>query len=214
MSAAAPLPEAPSLPDGFPDAIGMNAERASDIQRFREMLTAANAHTNLVGQSTLQDFERRHLVDSAQLVWFEPSALTWADLGSGAGLPGVILAILMKGRAGAHVHLVESMAKKCRFLAEVATTLALPVTLHHARAESTSVRVDVVTARACAPLPRLLDFAQPYFARGARGLFLKGQDVENEVHAARKRWRFSSRTLESLSDPRGRLLAVEGLSHV
>ena len=166
MFAAAPLPEAPWLPDGFPDAIGMNAARALDIQRFRELLTTANGHTNLVGQSTLLNFERRHLIDCAQLVWFEPSALTWADLGSGAGLPGIILAILMKGRVGARVHLVESMAKKCRFLAEVATTLALPVTLHHARAESTSVCVDVVTARACAPLPRLLEFAQPYFARG------------------------------------------------
>ena len=214
MSGAAPLREDPPLPRGFLEAVGMNAERADDIQRYRELLTAANSHTNLVGRSTLQDFERRHVIDCAQLVWFEPSALTWADLGSGAGLPGIILAILMKGRAGAHVHLVESMAKKCRFLAEVATTLALPVTLHHARAESTSVCVEVVTARACAPLPRLLELAHPYFARGARGLFLKGQDVETEVHDASRRWRFSSRTVESLSDPRGRLLAVEGLSHV
>ncbi len=192
----------------------MNAERARDIQRYRDLLTAANSQINLVGRSTLQDFERRHVIDSAQLVWFEPSTLTWADLGSGAGLPGLVLAILMKGRAGAHVHLVESVAKKCRFLGEVASALGLPATIHHGRAESTSVAVEVVTARACAPLPRLFDFAQPYFARGARGLFLKGQDVANEIEEARRRWRFSSRTLESLSDPRGRLVAVEGLRHV
>ena len=214
MSAAAPLPEPPALPSGFLAAIGMNAERKRDIERYREILTAANSHTNLVGASTLQDFERRHVIDSAQLMWFEPLALTWADLGSGAGLPGIVLAILMKGRAGGHVHLVESMAKRCRFLAEVVGALALPATLHHGRAEAVSVSVQVVTARACAPLPRLLDFAQPFFARGARGLFLKGQDVDNEIQDARKRWGFSCRTLESLSDPRGRLLAVEGLRHV
>jgi 16S rRNA (guanine527-N7)-methyltransferase len=214
MSAAAPPPELPALPAGFLESIGMNTERARDIERYREILVAANRHTNLVGASTLADFERRHVMDSAQLVWFEPSTLTWADLGSGAGLPGIVLAILMKGRVGGHVHLVESMAKRCRFLAEVANTLALPVTLHHGRAETISVPVDVVTARACAPLTRLFDFAQPFFARGARGLFLKGQDVDNEVREARRRWRFSYRTLESFSDSRGRLLAVEGLRHV
>jgi 16S rRNA (guanine527-N7)-methyltransferase len=214
MSAAAPPPEAPALPRGFHEAIGMNAERTRDIDRYRELLTTANSHTNLVGQSTLREFDRRHVVDSAQLVWFSPGTLVWADLGSGAGLPGIVLAILMKGRAGAHVHLVESMAKRCRFLAEVASALALPVTLHHGRAEATALTVEVVTARACAPLPRLFDFAQPYFVRGARGLFLKGQDVENEIAQARTRWRFDCRTLESLSDPRGRVLCVEGLSHV
>jgi 16S rRNA (guanine527-N7)-methyltransferase len=192
----------------------MDAERSRDIERYRELLTAANSHTNLVGASTLRDFDRRHVIDSAQLVWFEPSTLTWADLGSGAGLPGIVLAILMKGRAGGHVHLVESMAKRCRFLDEVAGELDLPVTLHHGRAETMSIAVDVVTARACAPLTRLFGFAQPFFARGARGLFLKGQDVDNEIEEAGRRWRFSYRKLDSVSDSRGRLLAVEGLRHV
>jgi 16S rRNA (guanine527-N7)-methyltransferase len=214
MSAAVPPHEPPALPDGFLEAIGMNTERARDIERYREFLVDANTHTNLVGASTLGDFDRRHVIDSAQLLWFEPSALIWADLGAGAGLPGIVLAILMKGRAGGHVHLVESMAKRCRFLAEVATALALPVTLHHGRAEAMSITVDVVTARACAPLPRLLGFAQPFFARGARGLFLNGQDVDNEIQEARRHWRFSCRAFESLSDPRGRLLAVEGLRNV
>ena len=214
MSVAAPPPDAPALPPGFFEAIGMDEARARDIARYRELLTAANSHTNLVGQSTLRDFDRRHVIDSAQLVWFSPSTLTWADLGSGAGLPGIVLAILMKGRAGAHVHLVESMAKRCRFLGEVSSALALPVTLHHGRAEATLLSVEVVTARACAPLPRLFDFARPYFARGARGLFLKGQDVETEIEQARARWRFTCRAFESLSDSRGRVLAVEGLRHV
>jgi 16S rRNA (guanine527-N7)-methyltransferase len=214
MSAAAPPPDPPILPSDFLDAIGMNAERARDIERYREHLVAANTHTNLVGASTLADFEQRHVIDSAQLVWFERSALTWADLGSGAGLPGIVLAILMKGRPGGHVHLVESMAKRCRFLEDVASALGLPVTLHHGRAESMSIAVDVVTARACAPLPRLLAFARPFFENGARGLFLKGQEVDKELEEARKHWRFSYRTLASLSDTRGRVLTVEGLRHV
>lgn len=213
-----PRPEAlldgPALPNGFMNAIGMSLDRARDVFVYREMLAKANTQTNLVGASTLPDFHRRHFIDSAQLVWFEPTALVWADLGSGAGLPGLILGILMKGRQGAHVHLVESMAKRCRFLVEVSSALALPVTVHHCRAEEVSLSADVVTARACAPLGRLLGFARPFLTRGARGLFLKGQDVDNEIKDARVNWRFSSRTIESLSDPRGRLLAVEGLSHV
>ena len=214
MFAAAMSLDASPLPADFMAAIGMNAEREREVEWFREMLTAANAHINLVGASTLADFSRRHLIDSAQLVWFEPEARLWADLGSGAGLPGIILAILMKGRAGAHVHLVESMAKRCQFLAEVAARLELPATLHHARAEDLSLEVEIVTARACAPLTRLFGFSRPYMARGARGLFLKGQDVENEIAVARATWRFSWRTHASLSDPRGRVLAVEGLTHV
>lgn len=214
MSAAARPLDAALLPDGFMAAIGMNAEHWGAVEAYRRMLTLANTHTNLVGASTLADFDVRHFVDCAQLVWFAPHARTWADLGSGAGLPGVVLAILMRDRPGAHVHLVESMAKRCRFLREVVDALKLPVTLHHARAEDVALNVDIVTARACAPVTRLLTFARPCLAQGARGLFLKGQDVESEIAEARKAWRFSWRTHVSLSDPRGRILDLEGLAHV
>jgi 16S rRNA (guanine527-N7)-methyltransferase len=214
MSAAAPSPDLARLPDDFWAVVGINAERRADVETFRGMLTRANANTNLVGASTLSEFEVRHFIDSAQLAWFAPDARIWADLGSGAGLPGVILAILMKGRPGGHVHLVESMAKRCRFLSEVIEALRLPATLHHARAEALSLTADVVTARACAPLPRLLSFARPYLVRGAKGLFLKGQEVESEIDEARKIWRFSWRTHISLSDPRGRVLELERLTHV
>ena len=214
MSAAAPPLDAPALPADFMSAIGMNDARRVALERYRQMLCAANEHTNLVGASTLADFHGRHFVDSAQLVWFAPQALTWADLGSGAGLPGIVLAILMMDRPGAQVHLVESMAKRCRFLSEVLSALSLPATLHHARAEDVVLKVDVVTARACAPLTRLLGFARPTLARGGRALFLKGQDVETEITEARRAWRFTSRTHVSLSDPRGRVLELEGLQHV
>lgn len=218
MSVAAPprvaLADLAGLPAEFLDVVGATPARLEDIERFRLRLVEANRVTNLVGESTLGDFWRRHFVDSAQLLWLAPSTGVWADLGSGAGLPGLVLAILLKDRPGACVHLIESMAKRCRFLAEVAAGLDLPAVVHNARAESLELKVEMVTARACAPLDRLLTFARPYFARGARGLFLKGAEVEGEIAEARRNWRFKARTTPSLSDPRGRLLSIEELVRV
>ncbi|MBA3810788.1 MAG: 16S rRNA (guanine(527)-N(7))-methyltransferase RsmG [Caulobacteraceae bacterium] len=213
MSAAAPH-DALSAPEGFLEAVGATPERLAAVEAFRLMLEAANARSNLVGRSTLPGFWRRHFLDSAQLAWLAPSARIWADLGSGAGLPGLVLAILMKGRAGAHVHLVESVAKRCAFLTRVATALDLPVTIHHARAEALALEVDTVTARACAPLTRLLEFAAPTMRPGAAGLFLKGQGVDIEITEARRSWRFDAFCHESLSDPRGRVVSVTGLARV
>ena len=140
--------------------------------------------------------------------------MRWADLGSGAGLPGLVLAILLKGRAGRRgSHLVESMTKRCRFLQSVVDRLGLPAVVQQRAARRICrLQADVVTARACAPLERLLDFAAPFMARGARGLFLKGADAEAEIDAARGRWRFEVKCETSLSDPRGRLLAIRNLS--
>ncbi len=207
MSAVAPLERFVAPPE-FADVVGATPGRLADVARYHDMLLTANASLKLVGASTLDDFWSRHFVDSAQLLWFEREATVWADLGSGAGLPGIILAILLKGRPDARVHLVESMLKRCRFLSEVVVRLDLPATVHNARAESLKLSVDVVTARACAPLERLLGFSQSFFDRGARGLFLKGADVQSEIVAARKRWRFEPNLRDSLSDPRGRLVAI------
>jgi len=210
----APPPEGLDLPPGFLAAIGMTPERERDLELFRARLTAANERMNLVGDSTLGVFWRRHFIDSAQLLWFAPEARVWADLGSGAGLPGIVLAILLKGRTGAQIHLVESMVKRCRFLMEVVEELGLPAIVHNARAESLKLEVDMVTARACAPLDRLLGYAEPYFARGARGLFLKGGEVAAEIAAARQTWRFDADTQVSLSDPRGRILSIGAIERV
>jgi 16S rRNA (guanine527-N7)-methyltransferase len=214
MSVVAPPETLPPLPGRFLEAIGATPEREADVEAFRQRLAAANASMNLVGASTLGEFWRRHFVDSAQLLWFAPGVRVWADLGSGAGLPGLVLAILLKGRPGARVHLVESMAKRCRFLSEVVEALGLPAVVHHARAETLTLKVERVTARACAPLERLLAYAEPFFARGATGLFLKGAEVDQEIADARRAWRFKADTLVSLSDPRGRLLSIEELGRV
>ena len=202
------------LPAGFLERVGATANRLADVERFRGMLEAGNARMNLVGPSTLPDFWMRHFVDSAQLLWFAPGARTWADLGAGAGLPGVVLAILLKGREGAHVHLVESMAKRCGFLREAVEALGLSATVHQARAEDLKLKVEVVTARACAPLTRLLGYAAPYLAGRAKALFLKGESAEAEVAEASVSWRFESSLFESLSDPRGRVIELSGLAKV
>ena len=211
FDAASPL-DGLGLPAGFAERVGATPERMADAETFRGMLIKANAVMNLVGETTLPDFWRRHFVDSAQLPWIAPKARTWADLGAGAGLPGVVLAILFKGRDGAHVHLVESIAKRCAFLQRVVDALGLPATVHNARAESLRLRVDVVTARACAPLARLLGFAEPYLWRGATALFLKGEGVAGEIAAAQADWRFTASCRESLSDPRGRVLALSDVA--
>jgi 16S rRNA (guanine527-N7)-methyltransferase len=184
----------------------------ADADGYLVMLREANQRMNLVGASTLGDFWVRHFLDSAQLLALAPRARSWADLGSGAGLPGVILAILLKQTPGARVHLVESVAKKCAFLEGVVRGLSLPAEVVCARAEDLALRVDVVTARACAPLPRLLGFAAAYLNRGAKALFLKGSEVDSEIAEARKSWRFDLAIHPSLSDPRGRVLEITELA--
>jgi 16S rRNA (guanine527-N7)-methyltransferase len=186
----------------------------ADVEAFRLRLIEANAVMNLVGPDSLPDFWNRHAWDSAQLLDHAGEARTWADLGAGAGFPGVILAILLKGRAGGHVWLVDSLGKRCRFLQDIVTVLDLPATVVNGRAEEQAIKVDVVTARAVAPMERLLAYAQPYVVRGAQALFLKGEKAEDELIAARKVWHFQSDLLPSRSDPRGRIVTVRSLRRV
>ena len=213
MSDAAPRPEVTD-PESFQAATGATDAQMADLEAFRTMLEEWNGRMNLVGPSALAQFWGRHAFDSAQLLDLAPEARTWADLGAGAGFPGVVLAILLKGRPGAKVHLVESMAKRCRFLGEMVETLELPAEVHHARAESLELRVDAVTARAVAPMNRLLEYAWPYLCRGATGLFLKGQDVEVELKEASRYWKFHARLHPSLSHAEGRIVQLKRISHV
>jgi 16S rRNA (guanine527-N7)-methyltransferase len=212
MSVAA-RPEPMSVEDAasFARATGATPPQVADLERFLAILTAWNENMNLVGPKTLPEFWNRHAWDSAQLLELAPDARTWADLGAGAGFPGLVLAILGKGREGFHVHLVESMAKRCRFLTEVVTELGLPATVHNDRAENLNLAVDIVTARACAPLHRLLGYARPYLKAGATGLFLKGQDVASELEEATRYWEFEADIVPSRSDPRGRIVRMRRL---
>ena len=198
----------------FQAATGASDSQMADMEGFRVLLGDWNERMNLVGPSAMGEFWLRHALDSAQLLALAPKALIWADLGAGAGFPGLVLAILLKGRRSAHVHLVESMAKRCRFLEAVVEALELPATVHHARAEDLSLKVHVVAARACAPLVKLIGYARPYLRKNVIALFLKGQDVEVELSEATRYWNFEASLIPSLSSPEGRIVQLKRLSRV
>jgi 16S rRNA (guanine527-N7)-methyltransferase len=201
--------------DDFARETGAWPERVADVERYRTLLEAWNGRMNLVGPSAMAAFWLRHAYDSAQLLPLAPEAKVWADLGAGAGFPGIVLAILLKGREGAQVHLVESLTKRCRFLQAVVDELSLPAVIHNARAESTGLSsIDVVTARACAPMDKLLGYAHPTLRGKVRGLFLKGKDAEAEVAEATRRWRFDVAMIPSKSDPSGRIVSITRLARV
>ena len=195
----------------FQAKAGATPQQMADLEAFRVRLGDANSVMNLVGPDSLPDFWNRHVWDSAQLLTHAPEARTWADLGAGAGFPGVVLSILMKGREGAHVWLIDSLGKRCRFLQEVVDALDLPATVIIGRAEEQDVTCDIVTARAVAPMEKLLGYAQPYFQRGAQGLFLKGERAESELIEARKSWHFEAELAPSQSDARGRIVTIRSL---
>ena len=204
---------APRVTDAasFASASRADADAMADLEQFRAMLGDASVRMNLVGPSAMAEFWPRHAWDCAQLLPLLRGAVKVADVGAGAGFPGVVLAILLKRRVGARVHLVESQAKRADFLQAVVDALVLPAVVHNARAEALSPvpEVEVVAARACAPLPRLLEFAWPFLRTGARGVFLKGRNAEAELAEARRTWRLDAELAPSRSDPSGRIVVVE-----
>jgi 16S rRNA (guanine527-N7)-methyltransferase len=197
--------------DEFQALTGATPARMAELDRFRSLLTEANAVMNLVGPDSLPDFWNRHAWDSAQLLEHAGEALTWADLGAGAGFPGVVLATLLKDRPGGKVWLIDSLQKRCRFLQTIVDGLDLPATVIWGRAEAQTISVDIVTARAVAPLDKLLGYAQPCLARGAQGLFLKGEKAEAELRVASRVWHIDAGLTVSRSDPRGRIVTVRSL---
>ena len=197
--------------DEFQNLTGASPERMGELERFLVMLTESNDVMNLVGPDTIPDFWNRHAWDSAQLMDKAGFARTWADLGAGAGFPGIVLAVLSKAKTDGHVWLIDSLQKRCRFLQTVVDELALPATVVWGRAEEQAIKVDVVTARAVAPMEKLLGYAQPYLSRGAQGLFLKGEKAELELNDAARSWHVEAELTVSRSDPRGRIVAIRSL---
>lgn len=181
----------------------VSRETEARLDRYLDLLRAWQAKTNLVAPSTLPNLWTRHVSDSLQLLTIAPFARIWVDLGSGGGFPGVVLACALAETAGAMVHLVERNAKKAAFLREALRITQSPGTVHLADigdiVDRVTGPVDCVTARAVAPLHQLIGFAEPLVKRGAKALFLKGQDVEAELTEATKYWKIephlhSSRT--------------------
>jgi len=176
------------------------------------LLLTQQQQTNLIASSTIPRLWTRHVADSLQLVALAPDARRWIDLGSGGGFPGLVVACALAGEQGTEVHLVESTQKKAAFLRAVASELSLPAIVHARRIEDfvgvSPSRFDIVTARALAPLDRLIGYAIPLLKRGAVGLFPKGQDVEAELTQASKSWRIEADLVPSRTDPQGRIVRV------
>ena len=205
-----------SGPQEFAEALKVPRETIHRLARYAEMLAHWQARTNLVAPSTLPSLWSRHFADSAQLRALAPDARLWLDLGSGAGFPGLVIAVLEAGRPDFRMHLVESNQKKCAFLAEVARETAAAVDIHCMRIEelaesAQSLEPDVVSARALAALPRLLEFASPFFGPGTRGLFLKGREAEAEIEAARADWHFVPRLHPSLTSRDSHIVEITEL---
>lgn len=193
-------------PEQFQSATGVSRETLDRLTRYASLLERWQPAINLVGSRTLPDVWRRHFLDSAQLCDLLPPATeTLVDLGSGAGFPGLVLAIL----GVKNVHLIESDGRKAAFLREVSRETGTPVTLHAVRAEDVDpFPADAVTARALAPLDRLLPLAMPFLTRDSVALFLKGQDVDTELTEATKKITMRVERVPSRSDARGTVLVL------
>jgi 16S rRNA (guanine527-N7)-methyltransferase len=192
---------------GFAEIFPVSRETLARLEAYAKLLTWWSARINLVGRDTIPDLWRRHVLDSAQLRPFIPGAAkSVIDLGSGAGFPGLVLAIL--GVPG--IELVEADSRKSAFLREAVRITEADALIRSCRIEAVPAhRVDVVTARACAPLDRLLGLAEPFLASGSECLFLKGERVEEELTLARKGWTMTISAHQSRSDPRGVVLRLQ-----
>jgi 16S rRNA (guanine527-N7)-methyltransferase len=205
-----------SGPHDFAEALKVPRETIHRLTRYAEILTDWQKRNNLVGPSTLPALWSRHFADSAQLYSLAPDARLWLDLGSGAGFPGLVVAIIQAGTPDFRMHLVESNRKKCAFLAEVVRDTEAPVDIHAMRIEALAecaqgLRPDVVSARALAPLPRLFELAAPFFGERTKGLFPKGREAEAEIDAAREDWEFSVRLHPSITSADSHIVEVTGL---
>ena len=210
----APKPAEPFGPEDFAARAGVSRETLARLKAYVGLLEDWNARHNLVSKASLEDVWRRHVWDSAQLAAFvPPSAKTLADLGSGAGFPGLVLAELFRDRLT--VSLFEATGKKAEFLRAAVARLGLDVEIRNERIEAgRHTPVDVVTARALAPLDKLLGYAQHLADRRTICLFLKGQSLALELTEARKSWRMKALQHQSATDPSGVILEVRELEHV
>jgi 16S rRNA (guanine527-N7)-methyltransferase len=198
-------------PEEFAASVDVSRETLARLKAYLGLLSDWNSRHNLVSAASLEDAWRRHFLDSAQLATFiGKEDRTLVDLGSGAGFPGLVLAAL---RPQLSVTLYESIRKKCDFLRAAAERMALNVDVQNARIEDAPARIsDIVTARACAPLDRLLGYAQHFVGPQTRCLLLKGQNVEVELTEARNSWTMEVTRHPSVSGPSGTILDIRGLT--
>jgi 16S rRNA (guanine527-N7)-methyltransferase len=199
-------------PEAFAAAADVSRETLDRLRRYADLLAKWNRRINLVGQGTLPDLWRRHMLDSAQLFSLiaDPAA-PLVDLGSGAGFPGLVLAAM----GASDVHLIEADRRKCAFLGEAARAMGVPVTIHAERIEDvTPFAARTIVSRALAPLPDLLDLAVSFSNEHSILLFLKGGTVDQELTRTRKAWSMQIDRILSRTDPQGTILRLEAISRV
>jgi 16S rRNA (guanine527-N7)-methyltransferase len=182
---------------------------------YADLLRKWQKTINLIANSTLPQLWTRHIADSLQVSAAVPEARIWADLGSGGGFPGLVTAIRLADTPGAKVHLIESDQRKCAFLRDVSRETSAPAIIHNARIESViddlGDSIEAVSARALAPLPVLVEYAKNLLAKGAVGVFLKGQDYEAEVEALSAPGQYRIMSASSITAPVSRLLLVRDM---
>lgn len=200
----------PLTPADFGRLAGVSRETVERLEAYAGLLVRWQRRINLVGKGSLGDLWRRHMLDSAQVFPLYPKqARTLLDVGSGSGFPGMVLAIL----GVPEVHLVESDRRKCAFLREVARITGAPAIIHAARLEQLEPwMADVITARAIAPLPRLLNLVSAFIGPTTYCIFMKGAGVESELAAAREAWSMDVERFPSVTDSGGTILRLRGLS--
>lgn len=203
-------PEPPLTATETGRLLNVSRETIQRLEAYLDLLARWQGTVNLVGGSTLADPWRRHILDSGQLWRFWPDgARRLVDLGSGAGLPGLVLAIL----GAPETHLVESDRRKAAFLREAARATGTEVTVHACRIEAVpALDADVVTARALAPLAGLIAMAERFIAPATLCLFPKGRDAAAELAEARRHWRMVAEIHPSRTDPEARILALREVS--
>ncbi|WP_374763122.1 16S rRNA (guanine(527)-N(7))-methyltransferase RsmG [Yunchengibacter salinarum] len=202
-----------AIPDMVRRACPVTAAQAETLMRYGSLLQKWQKAKNLVANGSLDNMAERHFLDSAQLVPLLPAdrgaPLRVLDIGSGAGFPGLVMAML----APIQLHSVEANAKKGAFMRQVCRETGVDARIHMARFEElTPFPVDVVISRACSDLAQLLEWAEPFCDEGTRCLFLKGARAEEELTHARRYWKVSVQRHASLSDPSGVILDLTGVA--
>jgi 16S rRNA (guanine527-N7)-methyltransferase len=190
-------------------------ETEARLARFVDLLDRWRSVTNLISEASFAEVWTRHVADSAQLLALAPEARRWLDLGSGAGFPGLVLAIQLADQPGARVHCVESDRRKCAFLREAARATGAPAAIHPFRVEALDPDslgpVDAVVARAFAPLPSILEFATVWIGRGAIGVFPRGRSADAQLEALPPPPDLAIEAVASKIDPEAAILRVRAV---
>lgn len=192
----------------------VSRETLQKLKGFEGLVRKWSPRINLVSPADLDDFWGRHIVDCAQLASLSDTPERWLDLGSGSGLPGLVIAILLEGQAS-HVTLVESDRRKCAFLKTAARILGLSVDVLPMRIEALrTTRATTLSARALAPLDKLVEHAHAYLAREGTALFPKGRNWKIELEAAKVKWSFDCDMVQSVTDRDAAILRLCNITRI